>query len=83
MTGGACFGCGTVVCVGRDVGGIGAGTGMGGIELEAGGRTANLRTKSPSTRVKGIYFGNWGLRRRALWAKIIRGVRAAIITWFP
>jgi hypothetical protein len=80
MTGGAdCFG--IVVCVMGDMVGLVAGTGLGGIE--GGDRTANLRTKRPSTRVKGIYFGKLGLRRRALWAKIIRGVRPAIITWFP
>ena len=65
--------CGTVVCVMGDTGGIEAGTEI----------LVNLRTKSPSTRVKGIYFGNLGLRRRALWTKIIRGVRPAIMTWFP
>ena len=62
-----------MVCVIGDMGGIEVGIGI----------LVNLRTKSPSTRVKGIYFGNLGLRRRALWTKIIRGVRLAIMTWFP
>ena len=62
---------GTAVCVMDDMGRV-EGTG-----------TSNLRTKSPSTRVNGIYFGKLGSRIRSLWGKIIRGVRPDNMICFP